>query len=286
MNLLILIVLLCALLCVSSDDQSIQVVEENAVDELQKRLTALSNEKEALLLENNEIKKRQTQLERNIEQLTKKSSYILELGKLEDRYAQLVTETSARTNLLTETITRLEGDIISEKERSKKALAEQMESLGGGTAVHELQEKVRKLEEQAQTHQQNAEKYATLAAELDVKLSELRTALARITHERDQLLLDVRSAGGAVSKAQKEAHLTKDRYNAAQRRLEEQAVTIKELELHHDKCRALATEHETAVTALRAELDRSPFRALFQGLRRLKSFVLRVLFWKGKSKAQ
>jgi chromosome segregation ATPase len=284
MRLLTFIAILCTLLCVLSEDQSILTTEENSVDELQKRLTLLSNEKEALLLENHEIKKRQTQLERNIEQLTKKSSYILELGKLEDRYAQLVTETSARTTLLTETITKLEGDIISEKERSKKALAEQLESLGGGTAVHDLQEKVRRLEEQSLTHQQNAEKYATLSAELDVKLSELRTALARITHERDQLLLDVRSAGGAVSKAQKEAHLTKDRFNAAQRRLEEQAVTIQELELHHDKCRAIAAEHESAVVALRAELSRSPLDRMLDGLRRFKSFVLRLLWWKGKSK--
>jgi hypothetical protein len=99
--------------------------------------TALSNEKDVLLLENNEIKKRQIQLERNIEQLTKN---VLELGKLEGRYAELVTETSARTTLLTETITKREGDIIPARKSAQRRA--QLVFLGGETAVHEWQEKV------------------------------------------------------------------------------------------------------------------------------------------------
>jgi cell division protein FtsB len=264
-----LVTLLCLLLaCCSETNETGDGnlgTEPFTAEELLHTLALVTAEKESLQLENAEIKKRQTQLEKNIEHLTKKSSYILELGKLEDKYAQLVTETSMKTAMFTDTIARLESELTTEKEKSMRSLAEQSITAHNGVSVSEMKQQIAALEQQIQHMQANADTSTAVIADLEGKQTELRNMLARITQERDQLHLDLRSAGGAVTKAQKDTHIMKDRYLTAARRLDEQSVTIQELERHHDKCRELAQQQEATIAALQknvASLTPSPATAV------------------------
>jgi uncharacterized small protein (DUF1192 family) len=264
-----LVTLLCLLLaCCSETNETGNGnvgTEAFTAEELLHTLALVTAEKESLQLENAEIIKRQTQLEKNIEHLTKKSSYILELGKLEDKYAQLVTETSMRTAMFTDTIARLENELTTEKEKSVRSLAEQSTVAHSGVSVSEMKQQIFALEQQIKHMQANAGTSTAVIADLEGKQTELRNMLARVTQERDQLHLDLRSAGGAVTKAQKDTHIMKDRYLTAARRLDEQSVTIQELERHHDKCRELAQQQEVTIAALQknvASLTPSPATAV------------------------
>ena len=250
---------------------------EESIEELLQKVSNLQTEKETAVLENMEMKKRQSQLERNIEQLTRKSSYIQELGRMEDKYAHLVADSKSREAQLSDTIARLEAEIRTNKEQLQNKTLNSQPILESGESAVELKARIRHLEDTVFKLQDNADRSVTSTVELESQISELRTTLHKMTNERDLLLLDVRSAGGAVTKAQKEAHIVKDRYKAAMKRLDEQAVTIRELESHHDKCREVAAQQEQTVGALQRRIDSSAWQQFLQKLLRWRDFILRLL---------
>lgn len=190
---------------------SMEHVQSVDMQSLLDQIASLSMEKDSILRENAEIKKKQNQLEKNIEHLTKKSSYVLELARVEEKYDLLKSESDASAATLRNKITQLE----SERDEAKLEITrirERQPIVGESTDIKTLQNKIRAHEETIARHQATNERLTQTVADLEKRITELQSALQHISMERDQLHMDVRSAGGAVTKAQKDAHVTKDRY--------------------------------------------------------------------------
>lgn len=253
------IVSLVAFMCSVCNVALSQEAGENSErDQLLAQINSLNGEKDLLVRENAEIKKSKSQLERNIEQLTKKSSYILELGKMEEKYAQLESDTYGKIATLTDVITKTERERDQARSDAIKA-AEYQPNVAIEAEVVALREKSYSLENYIKKVDTSLGVCTASNGDLEIKLNEARTQLHRTILERDQLHNDVRSAGGMVSKAQKETFMTKDRYVIAAKTINEQANTIRELELHHDKCRVITNDLETKVSVLQKTLGRNPF---------------------------
>eukprot|EP01032_Pedospumella_encystans_P011086 gene11086-12919_t len=263
----------CLTFLISASPNDAEVSE---YEKLLEQINLLNAEKDSLLRENVEIKKSKNQLEKNIEQLTKKSSYILELGKLEEKYKQLEMDTNSKISALTDTVTRTERERDQARAEAIQAAAIQPNA--------DLEIEVEALREETASRKSLLESNAAALdacthsnLDLEAKLVEANTLLHRMTAERDQLHADVRAAGGMVTKAQKEAHMTKDRYQAASKKIAEQANTIRELELHHDRCRGVANQFETQVSTLQVKLGRNPLTVFKEKLAAVKNKFLRWL---------
>jgi len=248
-------VLLCSVLNMSLSQEAGESTDR---DVLLAQISSLNAEKDSLVRENVEIKKSKSQLEKNIENLTKKSSYILELGKLEEKYAQLESDTYGKISNLTEALSKTEKERDQARSDAIKA-AEVQPNAEIEAEVAALRAKTSSLENYIQKTDTSLGVCTASNADLEAKLNDVRMTLHRTIFERDQLHSDVRAAGTMVTKAQKETHMTKDRYVVAAKTINEQSNTIKELELHHDKCRVVTNQLESKIGVLQLQLGRNPF---------------------------
>jgi cell division septum initiation protein DivIVA len=254
--------------------------QNHSKSELQNRIDLLRTERDDALLEVANIRNQYSVLEENFENLSKSASKV-------SVDSQFHAESNHKISALESTVHKLKGEkqqLLEEIEELKeiiKGYENKHVSCKTDTGAQSTIVQQKAFEDALRRSQAAADSHIHAAAHLEAKVADFQLHIAKLVSEKDQLLVDFRATGAALSKSQKETQVMRDRYMLAAKKLDEQLVTIKELEVHHDHCRSQALHNDKEIAVLQLKLSRSPVQRAIKGLRQFSENLRNLLRWFG-----